>query len=962
MPSIKKMPYYRHLITDFSPDGEFFEFILSYPALDFGTKLMYIERAIIQDTLPFLQTLDRLYQPNLEGDAEIINLLLIRHLKLLHDFCHNNVIYTEADGYQNAIPYCFEDSTPIVVDDFKATLVAILRQGIRELQEGYEAEVAAQQQARQEIEIYLARNQAWRAMMRLPEPQWGDLSAQEVEMIKTSSTERFQARLREALTASGMPDTTLSTLTVGNKKTLQFASVQTLLANGQLTWSDALGLEFGHIRLLCDPSVRQFMDAHHISITKFIRYDNRKLQNLGSKKLRELVNNEEISLKDALSLDPYTCSYPVHRWALENPAIRQFMQHHQITMPDLISYNYYQTCNLLSTTVRDLVTAGQLSWYHAKKLSSSQRRVLKDPVARAFMEAHNITLTQLCDNAGYAHNVGSALIQELVSTEQMPIAVALKLGMSHRKMLKDPALRQFLTEQGITLHAFAAMDYTSLSNLQSSAIRQLIASEQITLALALTLTTFHRMTLQKHDSRQFLQTQQISLTEFAAFHLRAASNIGSTGLCELVTQGEISLETMKTLNDSYVSVLNNPKGRQFLIDHHITIAEFITMSESQAENLACKRIRALVTHKQIPLDVALLFNQNQREQLIQALYGYDAETDYWTRQAMSTKKQLNHAATLVLQDIIQQTLIDAGYISLEQVNELNNKQRKNIRSIAIRKLIIDGAIPIGIALTLKSWQRRFLEDPTIYPFINDHAIPVPTIATLNKHQAANLSSVSVRTLIIAGKLTLDAAWKLSPLYRTLLDDPAVQQFINEHAITLHADNLDILQNIGSATVRSLVTEEKMTLDVAMRLTLTHRALLDTPGVLVFMTDNQLLPELLTYQERQRLNVSSELIRELVSSGQMSITAALALTPSQRYKLEAEHAQAVVPPLLPAAQHILPHAPGIILFPPAGAAASVSDQAPLLNPEDITTDTPVDESSSSDEPFSSYGDCQYERLP
>jgi hypothetical protein len=548
----------------------------------------------------------------------------------------------------------------------------------------------------------------------------------------------------------------------------------------------------------------------------------------------------------------------------------------------------------------------------------------------------------------------------------MPIALALKLGYSHRKVLKEPAIRQFLTEQGITLHTFAAMDFTAIANLQSFIVRQFITAEEITLALALTLSIHHLNTLEKPDSLQFLQTHQISLTEFAVFDCKATMNIGNSDLCELVTQGELPLETMKTLNYRYVNVLDNSNGRQFLIDHHITIANFIAMSQSQAENIACRRIRALVAHKQIPLDLALLFKQNQRTQILQALYHYDATADYNTIQEMPIINELNHAATIVLQDIIQQTLIDAGYISLEQVNAFNNKQRQNIRSLAIRKLIIDGEIPVGIAITLKSWQRRLLEDPTIYPFINDHAIPLPTIATLNKHQAANLSAGSVRKLIVDEKLTLDATWKLSPLYRTLLDDPAVQQFINENPIMLHADNLDILQNIGSAVVRNLVIEEKITLDVAMRLTLAHRALLDTPGVLVFMTDNQLLPDLLTYQERQRLNLSSELIRELVSSGQISITAAMALTPSQRYKLEAEHAQAVVPPLLPAAQPILPHAPRILMFPPTGAAASVSDQAPLLNPEDVTTDTPVDESSSSDDSSLSdndaHSDHEYAMLP
>ena len=52
-------------------EGNYFATIRDYGVVDWGTKMLYLERAITQKCLSFLQSLDKLYQPALYSGPRI---------------------------------------------------------------------------------------------------------------------------------------------------------------------------------------------------------------------------------------------------------------------------------------------------------------------------------------------------------------------------------------------------------------------------------------------------------------------------------------------------------------------------------------------------------------------------------------------------------------------------------------------------------------------------------------------------------------------------------------------------------------------------------------------------------------------------------------------------------------------------------------------------------------------------
>jgi hypothetical protein len=68
----------------------YFNLIESYQPLDVGTKVLYLERAISEDCYTFLESLDRVYDPSLTGQAKQNNLNFIHALKLINDYYLNN--------------------------------------------------------------------------------------------------------------------------------------------------------------------------------------------------------------------------------------------------------------------------------------------------------------------------------------------------------------------------------------------------------------------------------------------------------------------------------------------------------------------------------------------------------------------------------------------------------------------------------------------------------------------------------------------------------------------------------------------------------------------------------------------------------------------------------------------------------------------------------------------------------
>ena len=157
------------VLKDFLGDnGIYFETVIEYAGLDLGTKVSYLQRAINEDCQTFLQSLDRLYQPELIGDAKIANLELIRALKVINDFCFNNEVRYSVYGDRPALMHYFGALGPIVPADFQAAVQEIIGACLRTLHQDHEGEVEAQKAARERAEAGIVRQTDWRRELDLP--------------------------------------------------------------------------------------------------------------------------------------------------------------------------------------------------------------------------------------------------------------------------------------------------------------------------------------------------------------------------------------------------------------------------------------------------------------------------------------------------------------------------------------------------------------------------------------------------------------------------------------------------------------------------------------------------------------------------------------------------------------------------------------------------------------------------
>ena len=148
-------------------EGIYFETIRDDEAFTLGTKILYLERAISQDCQAFNQSLDKLYQPNLEGEQKEANIEFIRALKFINDLCFNNNVKYDQYGTKAALTHCFSSLGDINVGEFQTSVQEIINARITALNEDHEETVTAQKQARQTEEDF-AKKVGWRTELDLP--------------------------------------------------------------------------------------------------------------------------------------------------------------------------------------------------------------------------------------------------------------------------------------------------------------------------------------------------------------------------------------------------------------------------------------------------------------------------------------------------------------------------------------------------------------------------------------------------------------------------------------------------------------------------------------------------------------------------------------------------------------------------------------------------------------------------
>lgn len=154
-------------------EGIYFETIRDYDGVAWGTKTLYLERAISQNCQDFLQSLDKLYQPALVGNAKTSHLDFIRALKAMNDLCFNNPVKFGDYGTRDALRHYFgglETVTPAIAVDFKTAIQSIVNPKLVALREEH-PEVNLQRQARMAAEANIVGQTGWRNELDLPAAQ-----------------------------------------------------------------------------------------------------------------------------------------------------------------------------------------------------------------------------------------------------------------------------------------------------------------------------------------------------------------------------------------------------------------------------------------------------------------------------------------------------------------------------------------------------------------------------------------------------------------------------------------------------------------------------------------------------------------------------------------------------------------------------------------------------------------------
>ncbi|OGT31036.1 MAG: hypothetical protein A3E87_06410 [Gammaproteobacteria bacterium RIFCSPHIGHO2_12_FULL_35_23] len=167
-------------------EGGYTETLLTYPdpEIDLGTKILYLQRAVLQERRIFLRSLDLLC------NRSATNLELLRALLAINDICHNNEI--EYYGRKTAHRHFFGAVDP----DIKTKAVEVcnearetIRSIIAELQKEDVEMVCLQTEARKMREVDIVKRESWRALLGFPEE----------DRIETSATGSFFDQRRKSV-------------------------------------------------------------------------------------------------------------------------------------------------------------------------------------------------------------------------------------------------------------------------------------------------------------------------------------------------------------------------------------------------------------------------------------------------------------------------------------------------------------------------------------------------------------------------------------------------------------------------------------------------------------------------------------------------------------------------------------------------------------------------------------------
>lgn len=164
--------------------------IINHDDVDHGTKVLYLERAITQNSTKFLRSLDLLYQPK-EHNKKLLNLVIIHALKLINDLYCNALVRPKLDALSY---YLRLDNVIYEASCYQIPIETIVHAFTKNQMYSESADIRAQKKMREYNESSSIRNSKWRQLLGLPKMQLS------VSFVQDNLSERNESDLERLTT------------------------------------------------------------------------------------------------------------------------------------------------------------------------------------------------------------------------------------------------------------------------------------------------------------------------------------------------------------------------------------------------------------------------------------------------------------------------------------------------------------------------------------------------------------------------------------------------------------------------------------------------------------------------------------------------------------------------------------------------------------------------------------------
>lgn len=693
---------------------------------------------------------------------------------------------------------------------------------------------------------------------------------------------------------------------------------------------------------LLKPEIQTYVDQGLLNSKCAADLSEREIKNLTSPNIIKLINSKTISIKHALFLEDE------QRKALENdnifqkvvageldlffvafPHVQKYIDSGAISFEFFLSLSYRPRYNLINPNVDRLIESNILSLEQALSLTYGQEHALKNdticqavidgeldltvvafPLYQKYIDNGSVRSDELSLFSDFASYHADSNIIRLIDTNTIGLDQVPFITRSQAEALKDesvcqavidgelelccvefPRVQDYINSGSISLEQVKLLQYDERNNLKSANVIRLIDSNIISLDRALSLSAGKLKALEQDD------------------------------ILQAVIDGELDLYFVEC-----------PRIQEYIASGDTSFERFLSLSKEEKSNLRSTNVTRLIDNKIISFEQALLLTKNQRAAL---------------KQDNIYKSVLAGELNIFFVEFPQfQEYFRYGAIYIEQLLDLDAKQKKYINSPNIIKLIEQDILSFKQLLSLTSWELEslakpevsqavlegklkldFIQLPFLQKYVDSGAISFDQFKKISFSKKLALQDKRIMRLLDTGVISICEALSPNINLGYELHNGYICQAILEQKIWLHFVEYPYLQklvknkiaslskvyelslneqrNLNSANIILLLESKAISFDQALAVTEAQREALESYSAYKAVADGELPLELVEFQyvrkyfdnklisleeirklsSKEKENLSSKYVMQLVDLKVLSINQAKALTFGQRLKLK-----------------------------------------------------------------------------